>query len=271
MLAQDRVQVNGIVCRRAAHPVLPGDTLEIGPRGVPPGLPAGLQILSEDEDILVVVKPAGLLTAATPDERERTAFNLLRRYLEQRDSAQALQIVHRLDKHTSGILVFAKNPAARENLKDLFSRHDIRRRYWAIVLGRVADDSGVIRSYLVEEKNFRVHSVRDRKRGKLAITHYRVLGRYRDVTALEVTLETGRKNQIRVHLSEIGHPVAGDRAYGSGGDLFGRLGLHAFHLGFVHPSGMSPWSSRPSRPRNSAPTSPCEKGGGRRAAGPRNP
>jgi 23S rRNA pseudouridine1911/1915/1917 synthase len=235
MLAQDRVAVNGSPCKIANSQVRAGDVIAIGPRRMPPKLPSGLQVLYEDADILVIHKPSGLLTVATPDERERTAYAYLRQYVKERNSGKKLYIVHRLDKFASGILVFAKSERVKSDLQDLFSRHDIRRKYWAIVEGKVEKHQGTIRSYLAEDASLRMHSTADNKRGKPAVTHYRVLRRFQNLTALEVTLETGRKNQIRVHLAEMGHAIAGDRAYGSGQDPLGRLGLHAFHLGFVHP------------------------------------
>lgn len=240
MLAQGRVQVNGEACVLADCRVQPGDVLEIGPRSTPAKLPQGVIVLYEDNDIIVVRKPAGLLTVATPDERERTVYFHLREYLQTRNSRQRLFIVHRLDKFASGILVFAKSMQAKEALQDLFSRHDIERRYWAIVEGRVAKREGTIRSRLVEDKTLKMRSTTDPRQGKVAVTHFRVLHAGRSVTALEVMLETGRKNQIRVHLSEMGHPIVGDRAYGSETDPLGRLGLHAFRLGFRHPATGAP-------------------------------
>jgi 23S rRNA pseudouridine1911/1915/1917 synthase len=115
-------------------------------------------------------------------------------------------------------------------------RHDVQRKYWAIVEGKVERARGTIRSRLAENKSLRMHSTADKNLGKPAVTHYRVLRCSGKTTALEVTLETGRKNQIRVHLSEMGHPIVGDRAYGSAQDPMGRLGLHAFLLGFKHPA-----------------------------------
>jgi 23S rRNA pseudouridine1911/1915/1917 synthase len=235
MLSQGRVRVNGDLCTFAAHPIRSGDALEIGPRSIARKLPNGLKILYEDPEILVVRKPAGLLTIATTGERERTAYAYLRGYLKERNLRQRLFVVHRLDKFASGILVFAKAERVKSILQSVFRRHEIQRKYWAIVEGIVEKDRGTIRSYLAQDRSFRMHSTEDRKRGKSAVTHFQVLRRLRDITVLEVTLETGRKNQIRVHLSEAGHPIVGDRAYGSTQDPFGRLGLHAFQLGFRHP------------------------------------
>jgi 23S rRNA pseudouridine1911/1915/1917 synthase len=236
MLVQDRISLNGVLCRKAAHKIQPGDLIEIGPRQNAPTLPNQLDIVFEDDAILVVNKPCGLLSVSTPSEREKTVYALLNRCLKARKPREALYIVHRIDKFASGLLVFAKTGEIQCRLKELLSNHEIRRMYWAIVEGCVEQERGTIRSSLAEDKNFRVHSVRNRKKGKSAVTHYRVLCRIQDISTLEVTLETGRKNQIRVHLSEIGHPVVGDRAYGRGKDPLDRLGLHAFHLGFIHPT-----------------------------------
>jgi 23S rRNA pseudouridine1911/1915/1917 synthase len=240
MLSQGRVHVNGLACKTAAHPVQSGDWVEIRPRKTFSNLPEDLEILFEDSEILVARKPAGLLTVATIDERERTAYAYLRRHVKAHNPGHRLFIVHRLDKFASGVLVFAKSERVKSILKGVFSRHEIRRKYWAIVEGSVKENQGTIRSFLAQDRSLRMHSTEDPKTGKAAVTHFRVLRRLQDITALEVTLETGRKNQIRVHLSEMGHPIVGDRAYGSTRNPLGRLGLHAFHLGFMHPTKSTP-------------------------------
>jgi 23S rRNA pseudouridine1911/1915/1917 synthase len=240
MLSQDRIRVNGLVCKIAAHQVGPGDSVEIGPRRIPAKLPKGLEIIFEDEDILVVAKPPGLLTVSTIDEKERTAYAYLSQYIKTRHPKRKLFIVHRLDKFASGILVFAKSEPVKSILQGVFSRHEIQRKYWAIVEGAVVKNQGTVRSYLAEDKSLRMHSTQDKTLGKSAVTHFRVLRRLGEVSTLEVTLETGRKNQIRAHLSEMGHPIVGDRSYGSTRDPLGRLGLHAFHLEFRHPSRRTP-------------------------------
>jgi 23S rRNA pseudouridine1911/1915/1917 synthase len=239
MLQQGRVRLNGEVCRVASHPVRPGDVLEIG-RRLPAALEGGLKIVHEDRDVIVVHKPAGLLTVATPHENENTAHALLRRHARSRGGPAPVFVVHRLDKFVSGLLVFAKSESAQISLKSLFEAHAIERRYWAIVEGRVKADSGTIESRLAEDRAMRMRSTKDPREGKRAVTHYRVLRRFPEFTSLEITLETGRKNQIRVHLSELGHPIVGDRAYGSTKDPLGRMGLHAFRLGFMHPSRKKP-------------------------------
>lgn len=240
MLSQGRVYINGEPCNLASRQVQSGATLEIGPRRAPVRLPGGLEILFEDNDILIIHKPEGLLTVATSSEREQTAYFHLRQYLQERNRRQRLFIVHRLDKFASGVLVFAKSEKVQSLLQGVFSRHEIQRKYWAIVEGNVGKDRGTIRSRLAEDKSLRMHSTADETRGKLAVTHFRVLRRTGKLSALEVTLETGRKNQIRAHLSEMGHPIVGDRPYGSSLNPLGRLGLHAFQLGFKHPVSGNP-------------------------------
>jgi 23S rRNA pseudouridine1911/1915/1917 synthase len=235
MLAQGRVSVNGSACPLASYMVHAGDVVEIGIRRNTARLPKGMELLFEDDAIIVIRKPPDLLTVATIDEREKTAYAYLRAYLNEQRPRRRLFIVHRLDKFASGILVFAKSEKVQSILQGIFSRHDIERKYWAIVEGVVASDSDTIHSRLAEDRSKRMHSTGDKGRGKYAVTHYRVLKRFRDISALEVTLETGRKNQIRVHLAEMGHPIAGDRAYGSTRNPLKRLGLHAFHLAFNHP------------------------------------
>lgn len=234
-LQHGRVRVNGVPCKVASRRLSPQDLVELTPHGDSPHAVSGLHVVFEDRDLLLVEKPVKMLTVATPHEQDRNAYAYLREYVKQRDPRQKLFIVHRLDKFASGVLVFAKSEAVQAKLQDLFSRHDIQRKYWAIVEGCVKRDRGTIRSRLAENRARRMHSVEDEDEGKPAVTHFRVLRRLPLVTALEVTLETGRKNQIRVHMAEMGHPIVGDRAYGSTMNPLGRLGLHAFFLGFVHP------------------------------------
>ncbi|NWG12371.1 MAG: RluA family pseudouridine synthase [Acidobacteria bacterium] len=234
MLEHGRVRLNGQVCRIASRRTCPGDVLEIGRRAFPPPR-GGLEVVYEDQDVLVVVKPAGLLTVSTPHEKQRTAHAYLREYLKHRSPGSKVFVVHRLDKFVSGLLVFAKSERIQWQLRRLFEAHAIDRKYLAIVEGDVERNAGTIQSHLKEDHRLRMRSTPSSLDGKRAVTHYRVLRRSAGLTCLEVSLETGRKNQIRVHFSELGHPIAGDRAYGSRSDPLGRVGLHAFRLGFEHP------------------------------------
>jgi 23S rRNA pseudouridine1911/1915/1917 synthase len=236
MLAHGRVRLNGRVAKVGSRRAHRGDIVEVAPGMAFRSPIAGLAILYEDKDILLIEKPPGLLTVATLHERARTAHAILRSYVKDRDSRQKLFVVHRLDKFASGVLVFAKSESVQFRLKEIFSRHEIRRKYWAVVEGNVKQEQGTIRSHLAQNRAGRMHSTGDSRSGKEAITYFRILRRLPQLTALEITLETGRKNQIRVHLSELGHPIVGDRAYGSRLNPMGRMGLHAFLLAFRHPT-----------------------------------
>jgi RluA family pseudouridine synthase len=235
MLQQGRVSVNGETEKDARRAISAGDEIVVGRRTSVANLTTELALLFEDDDIIVIIKSAGMLTVGTADEKEKTAQRYLNEYLRTKRGSR-VHVVHRLDRDTSGVMMFAKNFETREILKDTFAAHDIDRVYVAIVEGKPPQKEGTIRSYLFEDdRMMKVRSVADPKQGKLAVTHYRVLEAGGKYTKLEVTLETGRKNQIRVHFSEQGFPVAGDSRYGAKTDPLGRLGLHAQMLGFVHP------------------------------------
>jgi 23S rRNA pseudouridine1911/1915/1917 synthase len=198
------------------------------------GRGAGPRIVHEDRDLVVLDKPAGLLTIATATERERTAYAWLRARLSARRPPERVFIVHRLDREASGLLVFAKTPTAKRQLQAQFASRAAGRVYVARVEGRWARDEESLRSYLYESRALRVHEARGPGRGQLAVTHVRVLRRRSHSTLLELRLDTGRKHQIRVQLSARGHPIAGDRRYGA--STRGRLALHATRLAFDHPS-----------------------------------
>ena len=234
-LQRGRVTVNGEVEKDAKRPVDDDDLIDVTPKtATHRALPTGVTILHEDEDIIVVLKGNGILTVATERERENTVQAALNRYLAGA-GRERIQVVHRLDRETSGVLVFARNFAAREFLKERFAEHDVDRIYVAIVEGEMHPPRGTIRSHLLERRNLKMVSVDVHPEAKFAVTHYRTIARNREYSMLEVTLETGRRNQIRAHLSEAGHPVVGDPMYGSTKDPLGRLGLHAKLLGFTHP------------------------------------
>jgi 23S rRNA pseudouridine1911/1915/1917 synthase len=193
------------------------------------------KLVFEDDHVLVVDKPAGLLTMATDRERSRTVYAELRSYANQKRPPERVFIVHRLDREASGLLVFAKTAEAKQYLQDQFKNHSAGRYYIAVAQGNVTPDSFVIRSWLAENAVYRVYSVKKPAAGKLAITHVRVLKRKPKATILEIRLETGRKHQIRVHLAERGHPIVGDTNYGSRSNPLRRLALHGAHLEFRHP------------------------------------
>src|SRR5205085_5267240 len=235
LLQNARVRVNGEAEKDAKRQLDAGDRIEILLKSDERWMPEGISILHEDTDVVVILKANGLLTVATERERENTAQAYLNAYLGARRE-ERIHVVHRLDRETSGVLVFAKNFHARERLKEQFAAHTVDRLYVAIIEGAMRPQSGTIRSNLLERKDLRMESVDAHPDAKLAITHYRTIGIAGPYSILEVTLETGRKNQIRAHLSEAGHPVAGDVMYGGTSDPLGRLGLHAKLLGFIHPT-----------------------------------
>lgn len=235
MLQSGRVRVNGAVEKSPRRQLASRDVVDVGPRATQL-LPEVLSILHEDDDLIVVNKDVGLLTVATPYEREQTAQALLNGYLRSKRIVDRIHVVHRLDRDTSGVLVFARSYPVREALKEQFARHDIERVYVAIIEGSMPQPSGTIRSYLREDRDLTVRSVPGSDGGKLAVTHYKTVERGSRYSRVEVRLETGRKNQIRAHLSEAGHPVVGDRRYGATSSPLDRLGLHAAVLGFVHPT-----------------------------------
>ena len=234
-LTSSRVRVNGTVVVRGDVELEPGDRVELA-SPLPPPIPPPLRLVHEDDEILVIDKPSGLLTIATESERERTAYRLLRNWFSHRGASSHLFIVHRLDRETSGLLVFAKSVGAKEHLQAQFAVRTAERLYVALAEGVMRQDEGSFVSRLVETRALRVR-IAERGGGKEAITRYRVLERRRASTLVELQLVTGRRAQIRAQLAAAGHPIAGDAQYGSRTDPLKRLALHATRLAFVHPRG----------------------------------
>jgi tRNA pseudouridine32 synthase/23S rRNA pseudouridine746 synthase/23S rRNA pseudouridine1911/1915/1917 synthase len=197
--------------------------------------PKGLAILYEDKDILVVNKINGLLTVSTDREKEKTAYFLLTDYVKKGNSRSKNRvfIVHRLDRETSGILVFAKNEKAKRYLQTEWK--EFNKIYFAVVHGSLLEKEGIITSYLIENKLHRMYSVNDSTKGKYSKTGYKVIKESRNFSLLNIKLFTGRKNQIRVHFSEKGHPIVGDKMYGKKDKGIKRLALHAASLTISHP------------------------------------
>ena len=191
----------------------------------------GIKIYYEDKHIVVIEKPTGLLSVATDFEMEETAHAILKNHCRPK----RVFIVHRLDQDASGVMLFALSEEARDALKLVFEAHDIQRNYAAVVEGSFDLSNGKWESYVYEDANYVVHSSQDPTRGKLAVTHYKVKHASRKYTWLDLTLETGRKNQIRVHCKDAGHPIVGDKKYGAVSNPVKRLCLHAHVLAFDHP------------------------------------
>jgi 23S rRNA pseudouridine1911/1915/1917 synthase len=237
-LATGRVRVNGHVARDGRVAVAAADAVELGVaagRVTPAALAGGVRIVHEDEHLVVIDKPPGLLTIATERERERTAYRIVRSHVSKRRPGPVF-IVHRLDRETSGLLVFATSPAVKRALQAQFEARTVTRVYAARVEGVVRDQEGTLTDHLVEDRALRVRTVRGRA-GQEAITRYRVVERHRDATVLELTLVTGRRGQIRAQLGAWGHPIVGDRSHGSRRDPLRRVCLHATRLAFIHPDG----------------------------------
>jgi tRNA pseudouridine32 synthase/23S rRNA pseudouridine746 synthase/23S rRNA pseudouridine1911/1915/1917 synthase len=195
----------------------------------------GLQILHEDQDLLVVCKEPGLLTVSWDGDRNPTAERLLTSYLRKGSNRSWIRAytVHRLDRETSGLLIFAKSGFIQQQLKDNWEA--VEKHYTAVVHGSLAEKSGTFASYLAENADQFVYSTPDAAKGKWSETLYRVVRETPRFSLLDITLLTGRKNQIRVHLAEAGHPVVGDAKYGKKGDRSARMALHARTLSFPHP------------------------------------
>jgi len=235
MLADGRIRVNGAVVRRPTIALVRGDVVEVGAKGPRTALPPALRLVHEDAELLVIDKPAGLLTIATERERTRTAYAHLMAHARTRKPPGRIFVVHRLDRDASGLLLFATSLGSKRALQAQFAAHTVERTYLALVEGRVARAEGVVTSRIVDDAPGPVRQTGDASRGRPAVTRWRVRGTGTRHTLLEVRLETGRRNQIRVHLAGIGHPIAGDRTYGAATDPIGRLALHAHVLGFDHP------------------------------------
>jgi 23S rRNA pseudouridine1911/1915/1917 synthase len=239
MLAHGRVTVDGRIVTRANVEVPEGADVALGRKTTAPSERKAVDIVYEDRHLLVIDKPAGVLSVTSGTGGTASAWADVRRYLAR--AHQEPYLVHRLDKPASGLLVFAKSAAVQKSLEDTFARHDLERVYLAVVQGSPRVDDGVITTRLLESdrRPFKVRSVRAgdppklRARAERACTRWRVTARAGGNAAILVSLETGKKHQIRVHLAELGCPIVGDRAYG--GPAYPRLLLHATLLRFPHP------------------------------------
>lgn len=229
LISDGRIYIDGDVAKSAKHQVAKGQ--KIGLRDKVRMVENHIPIIYEDNAIIVINKPEGLLSVSTVFEKAETAHA----YLKRKYYPRPIYVVHRLDQDTSGVMVFALTEQSLELLKKKFAAHDIERRYTAIVEGKLSSQKGTWQSYLHENANYVVKSVADSEEGELAITHYEVKACNRNYSHLELRLETGKKNQIRVQCQDAGHPIVGDKKYGSRTNPLKRLGLHAHYLAFAHP------------------------------------
>lgn len=236
-LRHGHLRIDGTVTTAFDAPVATGSTVELNlgrpfvvfrhPR---------MQLVYEDDDVIVVNKGYGLLSVGTQShKKEESAYDILRAYVKQQNPANKLFVVHRLDRDTSGLMMFAKTEEAMETLRHNWNNMVLDRTYVALLEGYLEPDKGFRKSRLAENSQFVVYSTDDPEEGKLAVTHWNVLRRGNGLSLVEFSLDTGRKNQIRVHASEMGHPISGDRKYGARDSRLHRLCLHARTLRFAHP------------------------------------
>ena len=210
-----------------------------------------LRIIFEDQHLIVVEKKEGLLTVSTGVSDETTAFSILKIHVKKSSPANRIYVVHRLDRETSGVIMFAKTKEVQLILQENWHRIITRRIYVALVEGKIEKEQDTIVTWLTEnEKSLKIHSSSTDNGGQQAITHYRCVKSNENYSLLEIELETGRKNQIRVHMQGIGHPIVGDKKYGAGVSPIARLGLHARLLAFYHPITTEVVSFETSVPRN---------------------
>lgn len=236
LLSHNQIAVNGQPVTQFDTELKPGDEVKANlTREFRVFYNRRLKIVYEDDDILVVNKGYGLLSMGTDKIKEGTAYSILRDYLKWKDPRNKLFIVHRLDRDTSGLMVFAKSEEAKNRLQHNWNNMVISRKYLAVVEGKPEPEEGVVRSYLAENSRFEVYSTDKPEEGQLAITRYKTLRSRNGYSLMEVSLDTGRKNQIRVHMKDLGHPIAGDRRYGAKSSPIHRMALHAQTLRFVHP------------------------------------
>lgn len=235
-LKHHQVMVNGNVSTLFDSPVRSGDTVMVNTtREFQVFSHPRIQLVYEDDDIIVINKGYGLLSMGTDKVKDGTAYSILRDYLKRKDPRNKIFIVHRLDRDTTGLMMFAKNERAKETMQHNWNNMVLERRYVAVIEGALTPESGEIRSYLAENEAHEVYSTNNPDEGQLAVTYYKTLKTRAPYSMVELSLATGRKNQIRVHMKDAGHPIVGDRRYGAKPSPIHRLCLHARTLRFVHP------------------------------------
>ena len=228
LLKYHNVSVDGHIETYYAYELQRGQIVSINK--VKQALP--FDILYEDQEIIVIDKPCGLLSEQTATEKKKTAYALVKHYLSQKK--ENIFLVHRLDQYTSGVLLFVKNKKLYDELTHHWNEYVKVRGYIAIVEGKMKKNQGTIINYLAESKSQNVY-ITSKEHGKKAITHYKVIKSCPAYSMLDIRLDTGRKNQIRVHLSSLHHSIVGDQKYGATSNPIKRLGLHAHVLEIVHP------------------------------------
>jgi 23S rRNA pseudouridine1911/1915/1917 synthase len=236
MLRDKQIVVDGLAISQFNHIVEPGNKITVELSKPPEKISYhGLKIIFEDEYLIVIDKKEGMLSIATNKSKDHTAYSILSDHVKRYDPRNKIFVIHRLDKDTSGIMMFAKSPEVQKQVQETWGPTTKERTYVAVVQGVMPRASGTYSSYLVESKALIVHSSQNKNFGQFAETHYETIKSNNYFSLLKVNLETGRKNQIRVHMQALEHPIVGDEKYGATKNPIGRLGLHALSLAFEHP------------------------------------
>ena len=233
MIKHGQILVNSVAQFKQDFLLKEGDLVEIRRNGVNKNI-SELEVVYEDQDIIVVEKPAGLLCISTEGHDEETLFKMVSEHIKMENKKNRVFIVHRLDRDVSGLIIFAKSEKVKEALQKNWKNFE--KRYVALVEGTPKEESGTIETYLAENRAMVVYVCNSSdKNARKAVTKYSIIKKYGNYSLLSVKIDTGRKNQIRVHLAHIGHPIVGDKKYGASTNLIGRLALHSIFLSIEHP------------------------------------
>jgi len=235
LLSRGQIYVDGIKRTHFAYVLKPGQEITVEALSLDKAFMQGISIVFEDSDIIVIDKPCGMLSVATEKEREQTAYHIITDYADKFHHLKQIFIVHRLDRETSGIMMFAKNENIKNLLQERWDELVTHRGYTAVVEGIPQKSEGKIISWLKQTKTLIVYSSKEEGDGQKSITNYKTVKHNDSHSLIEISLETGRKNQIRAHMRELGHPVSGDKKYGAKTNPAERLCLHASRLSFIHP------------------------------------
>ena len=235
LLTNHRVSVDGAPISQYNFQLAKGDIVIISKTPIHKKTRSNLPIIFENDEFIVINKPSGLLSIASDKEKGSTAYRMLTDYVQQKDKHNRIYVVHRLDEDTSGVLMVAKNEKIRDLLQEKWNELVSKRGYFAIVEGQMEQKQGTIKSYLKKNAQNMMYSSKKAGDGQLAITHYKVIKEIENYSLLDVNIDSGRKNQIRVHLGDLGHHVVGDDKYGNPSNPIKRLGLHAYELELEHP------------------------------------
>lgn len=235
LLSNHQVAVDGAPISQFNFMLAKDDIVIVSKRRIAKKERRDLPIIFENDELIVINKPSGLLSVASDNEKGRTAYRLVTDYVQQKDRHNRIYVVHRLDEDTSGVLVFAKSVKLRDALQKEWQNLVKKRGYYAIVEGKMEKDSDTFIDYLKENSLNLMYVTKNIKEGKKCVTHYKVIKNTKDYSLLDINIESGRKNQIRVQLGHRNHHVIGDDKYGEPSNPLKRLGLHAYELSFVHP------------------------------------